>query len=54
MRKDATQISVIKHNAKLIGGVIGAETEYLENKYKKVKPLDFLSKRETNIQDLTF
>jgi len=31
MKEESTQLNLIKNNAKLIGGVLGAEEQYLSN-----------------------
>ena len=40
---------MIRHNATLIGGVIGTEEQYLEKMTGDDRALDFLSKIETDL-----
>ena len=53
MNEDINTIDLIRNNAKLLNDVIGVETEYYE-KHGKPYELEWLSKKELDIQHLTF
>ena len=53
MNQDVRTLDLIRNNAKLMGGVIGAEAEYYDL-HGQPKELDFLDKKELDIQHLTF
>ena len=52
MTKDVSTIDKLRHHAKTIGGVLGAETEFFEN--KKFDNEYFIEKPLLEYQDITF
>ena len=55
MMEDRTTIDLIRNNAKMIGGVLGAETQYFKDTNQKVADEDlFIKKSELDIQNITF
>jgi len=51
MGEESHSIDLLRNNAKIIGGVLGAEAEFLKD---KLADTYFLDRAELNLQDVTY
>jgi len=54
MRQDLRALDVLRNNAAMIGGVVGAEDGFFRGKKSKKDDYYFLDRPSLNLQDLTF